>query len=215
MLLEKDISFQYIEVNPYHKPESLLSLNPRGLVPTLEYHSKPLYESTVICEFLEDAYPATKRLLPADAYDRARSRIWAGFVESRIIPAYYRFLQYQSKGEDDRGLERMKEEFVARLREFEAEMHATGPYFFGEGVSLVDLTLAPFAERFWALDHFKGGFGSVGARWDKWLDAVGKRESMVTTLSEREHYIPLYQRYANDTAQSELAKATREGRGVP
>ncbi|EDN96619.1 hypothetical protein SS1G_01545 [Sclerotinia sclerotiorum 1980 UF-70] len=30
ILLEKNIPFQYIEVNPYHKPASLLKLNPRA-----------------------------------------------------------------------------------------------------------------------------------------------------------------------------------------
>lgn len=58
VLEEKNIPYQYIEVNPYLKPDSLLKLNPRGLVLTLQYENKPLYESTAICEFLlEDAYP--------------------------------------------------------------------------------------------------------------------------------------------------------------
>jgi glutathione S-transferase len=74
-LEEKQIPYQYIEVNPYHKPQSLLDLNPRGLVPTLQYHNKPLYESAVLCQFLEDAYPeSTPHLLPADAYEKARTR---------------------------------------------------------------------------------------------------------------------------------------------
>lgn len=60
VLEEKKIPYQYIEVNPYHKPQSLLSLNPRGLVPTLEYEGKPLYESNVIMEFLDDAFPDCK-----------------------------------------------------------------------------------------------------------------------------------------------------------
>jgi glutathione S-transferase len=34
-------------------------------------------------------------------------------------------------------------------------------------------------------------------------------------MSEREHYLPIYERYHQNTAQSELAKATRKGRGVP
>ncbi|TKA68408.1 hypothetical protein B0A55_08737, partial [Friedmanniomyces simplex] len=67
VLEEKQIPYQYIEVNPYHKPDSLLKLNPRGLVPTLQYDNKPLYESTVICEFLEDVYPDhSPTLLPKD-----------------------------------------------------------------------------------------------------------------------------------------------------
>jgi glutathione S-transferase len=34
-------------------------------------------------------------------------------------------------------------------------------------------------------------------------------------MSEREHYVPIYERYAQDKAQSEMAKATREGRPPP
>jgi len=64
-------------VNPYNKPDSLIKLNPRGLVPALEYDNKPLYESTVVCEFLEEAYSDHgPHILPNDPYDRARSRIW-------------------------------------------------------------------------------------------------------------------------------------------
>lgn len=75
ILEEKQIPYQYIEVNPYHKPQSLLSLNPRGLVPTLQYEGKPLFESTVIGEFLEEAFPDHKpRLMPGDVYMRARTR---------------------------------------------------------------------------------------------------------------------------------------------
>ena len=75
-------------------------------------------------------------------------------------------------------------------------------------------------------------------RWRVWAEAVAERESVKGTLSEREHYLPLvscdfpadpinnllagdvltfsqYQRYADDTAQSEMAKASRLGRSVP
>jgi glutathione S-transferase len=52
-------------------------------------------------------------------------------------------------------------------------------------------------------------------RWRKWFAAVEGRKSIKETTSEKEHYLPIYQRYADDTAQSELAKATRQGRGVP
>src|ERR1700760_1064024 len=94
VLEEKQIPYTYVEVNPYHKPQSLLSLNPRGLVPPLEYEGKPLYESTVVCEFLEEAFPDHgPRLLPQDPYERARCRIWTDFCTSRIIPGFHRFLQ--------------------------------------------------------------------------------------------------------------------------
>jgi glutathione S-transferase len=80
--------------------------------------------------------------------------------------------------------------------------------------------------RLWVFDHFKGGIGipdegkagddeEVWNRWRKWLAAIEERDSVKKTTSEKEYYLPIYQRYADNTAQSELAKATRQGRGVP
>lgn len=219
-------SYEYIEVNPYNKPRSLLDLNPRGLVPTLQYDNKPLYESTVICEFLEEAYPDHgPQLLPKDPYARARIRIWTDFCTSRIIPAFQRFLQFQPMS-DTEGLKEVRANFLARLKELTAEMDPNGPFFMGSEPSLIDFVVAPFVVRLWIFDHFKGGIGmpaegqggddeKTWARLRKWINAVQERPSIKNTTSERDHYLPLYQRYADDKAQSELAKATRKGSGVP
>jgi glutathione S-transferase len=143
-------------------------------------------------------------------------------VTSRIIPSFHRFLQYQPKTtspSDDEGLAKAREDRLDKLKQFTEEMDLEGPFFLGKELSLIDLIIAPWAVRLWLFDHFKGGLGmpagEVGVRWGKWLDAVQSRESVVNTTSEKEHYLPIYERYANDTAQSELAKATREGKGVP
>ncbi|KAF2087177.1 glutathione transferase omega-1 [Saccharata proteae CBS 121410] len=227
ILEEKKIPYQYIEVNPYHKPDSLLKLNPRGLVPTLQYDNKPLYESTVIAEFLEDAYPQNEpRLLPKDPYDKARMKIWSDFVTSRVIPSWHRFLQFQpGGGEGEEGLERVRKEMLGYLREFTAEMDKEGPFWAGKEPSMIDFVIAPWVVRSWVFDHFKGGSGipkegesgddDVWKRWRKYASAIENRKSVKETTSEKEHYLPLYKRYADNTAQSEMAKATRSGRGVP
>ena len=80
--------------------------------------------------------------------------------------------------------------------------------------------------RLWVFDHYKEGLGipaegkgggdeATWARFRKWLKALEERPSIKDTMSEKEHYLPIYQRYADNTAMSELAKATRKGRGVP
>lgn len=113
-------------------------------------------------------------------------------------------------------------------------MHHEGPFFLGSDISLPDLVLAPWAVRLWVFDEFKqGGLGmpsegEVGQekkgeeeeerlwrRWRKWLRAVERRQSVLDTTSEKEHYLPIYKRYALNEAQSELAKAIRAGKGVP
>jgi glutathione S-transferase len=87
VLEEKQIPYQYVEVNPYNKPDSLMRINPRGLVPTLEFEGKPLYESSVVLEFLEDVWPESgNKLRSEDHYLRAKGRIWADFVSSALDP---------------------------------------------------------------------------------------------------------------------------------
>lgn len=224
VLEEKKIPFQYVEVNPYHKPESLLKLNPRGLVPTLQVsEGKPLYESTVIQEYLEEAYPKHgPKLLPQDLYERARMRLWSDWVTTRFIPSFFRFLQ----SEHDQ-LEQNRAEFLEQIKTFTKEMHPEGPYFLGAEPSIIDFNIGPFAIRDFLLEHFKpGGLGvpkpgqggadeAVWNRWRKYNDAVRNRDSFKKTTSEQEHYMPIYQRYADNVAESEMAKATRSGRGVP
>ncbi|KAI8939714.1 hypothetical protein NX059_003464 [Plenodomus lindquistii] len=142
--------------DPVDKPQSLLDLNPRGLVPTLQYEGKLLYESSVLCEFLEEALPDhTPHLLPKDPYDRARTRIWTDYVASHIIPAYHRFLKHQ--GGD--GLKEEQTESLNHLKEFTREMDPQGPFFPGKEFSLIDIVIAPWANRLWVFHHFKGGSG--------------------------------------------------------
>ena len=63
-----------------------LKLNPKGVVPTLIHEGKPVVESTLICEFLDETFPAP-RLLPADAHGRAQSRLWSKAVDEGIFEA--------------------------------------------------------------------------------------------------------------------------------
>ncbi|ETS75449.1 hypothetical protein PFICI_12393 [Pestalotiopsis fici W106-1] len=205
--------------------------NPRGLVPTLEVApGKALYESNVLLEYLEDAYPESQPLRPTDPFDRARSRIWSDFVTSRVIPAFHRLLQFQTSSAPDKDgearLDVLRGEYRAKLLEFARAMDPEGPLFAGSELTTVDIVMAPWALRSWVFERFKGGLripepGRGGgdeeawARWRTWLAAVGSRESVRKTTSEEEYYVPIYQRYADDIAQSELAKATRDGRGVP
>ncbi|EEP78410.1 predicted protein [Uncinocarpus reesii 1704] len=214
VLEEKKIPYQYIEVNPYDKPASLLSLNPRGLVPTLHcpqpggQAAKPLYESNIINEYLDDAYPDhTPRFLPSDPYERARAKIWIDFASSKIVPGFHRFLRCQ----DEEGISKARAEFLGYLKEFTLAMDDEGPYFLGKGFMMPDVVLAPWAMRLWSFEQFKGGLGipdpgqggpdeEVWQRWRRWLAAVTGRRSVQDVMSDREHYLPIYKRFADNLA---------------
>lgn len=65
-----------------HTPE-YLKLNPKGVVPTLIDHGEVIIESTIICEYLEEAYPQNP-LRPDDPILRARMRQWTQLPDSSL-----------------------------------------------------------------------------------------------------------------------------------
>ena len=68
-----------------HEPW-FVKINPNGQVPVLVHDGKVLTESTVINEYVDEAFPDIP-LRPADAYGRARMRVWTKFVDEYFCPA--------------------------------------------------------------------------------------------------------------------------------
>ena len=60
-----------------------LAVNPKGVVPALVDGGKIVTESTVICEYLDDAY-RDPPLRPADPHARSRMRLWARVPDDGI-----------------------------------------------------------------------------------------------------------------------------------
>lgn len=56
-----------------------------GKVPAiLEGSQKPLYESLICAEYLDEKYPG-KKLLPSDAYERARQKILIEVISQKVL----------------------------------------------------------------------------------------------------------------------------------
>lgn len=63
-----------------------LRLNPKAVVPTLVHDGRVIRESTVICEYLDDAFPEPS-LRPSDLAARAEMRRWAKIPDDEIHAA--------------------------------------------------------------------------------------------------------------------------------
>jgi glutathione S-transferase len=88
-LAEKKLAWEGHHLNlragDQQKPD-YLKLNPNALVPTLVDGGTVVIESTVINEYLDDAYPDLP-LRPADAYGRARMRLWTKQLDEGVHAA--------------------------------------------------------------------------------------------------------------------------------
>ena len=90
-LYEKDLPFdsQLMDLQKFeqHTPD-YLALNPSGVVPTLVYRGKPVVESSIIIEFIEDAFPQ-KPLRPRDPLAVSLMRQWLKFSDNVAYSAVY------------------------------------------------------------------------------------------------------------------------------
>jgi glutathione S-transferase len=88
-LLEKGLSFNHRLLDSrkweHHSPE-FQRLSPDGMVPLLLHDDRVVRESTVINEYLEDAFPDLP-LRPADPWLRAEMRVWTKYVDEHFCPA--------------------------------------------------------------------------------------------------------------------------------
>lgn len=65
-----------------HLKLEYLRINPNGVVPTLIDNGKAIIDSSVICEYLDEAYPESgQKLMPLDLHTRARMRAWLRYIE--------------------------------------------------------------------------------------------------------------------------------------
>ena len=83
----KGLAWQAVNVNLFkaeqYDPE-YLKLNPRGLVPTLVHDGRPVIESTLICEYIDEAFAQPPQLIPSDPWLKSRMRLWSKMVDEGL-----------------------------------------------------------------------------------------------------------------------------------
>uniref|UniRef100_A0A7N0SYP9 glutathione transferase n=1 Tax=Kalanchoe fedtschenkoi TaxID=63787 RepID=A0A7N0SYP9_KALFE len=130
----KGVEFEYVEEDILNKSQMLLKCNPvHKKVPVLIHRGKPIAESAVILEYIEETWPGVRCLLPKDPYERSAARFWVKFGEDKNRSCYMFFM---TAGEKQVKAAREAREILSIL---ESEGLKDKKYFGGSEVGMADL----------------------------------------------------------------------------
>lgn len=172
VLAEKGVPYERRWVDLADKPEWFRALSPLGKTPVLLADNEPIFESSVICEYLDDTL--APRLHPQDALQRAKQRGWMEFG-STVLSTIWAFYS----AADEAVLEDKRAVLRRQFEQVEAALHAQGPWFTGADFGMVDAVFAPVFRYF---DVFE----AIGEpelfdglrRVQRWRAALAQRSSV-------------------------------------
>ena len=171
VLAEKGEPFERRWVDLAHKPDWFKAISPLGKTPVLLVGDTPIFESAVICEFLDETI--APRLHSGDALQRARHRGWMEFG-SALLNAIWAFYA----APDEAALQSKARDIRARFEQLEAEL-GDGPYFADAAFCIVDAVFAPVFRYFDVFDQI-GDFGCLSGlpKVGAWRAALAQRNSV-------------------------------------
>ena len=139
VLAAKGVVYDLVPVTAKNPPEDLLDLNPYNSVPTLVDRDLVLYDTGVICEYLDERYPHPP-LMPVDPLSRARLRLATVRIERDWLPFV---AQIQAGGRPaETARKRLREALMTAVPLFKASK-----FFLNPELSLADCALAPLIWR--------------------------------------------------------------------
>jgi glutathione S-transferase len=156
--LEKGVPYEIVPVIPLTPPQGWLDTSALGLIPAIQDGDFTLADSSVICQYLDRAYPGIT-LYPGDARQYARVLWIEEFVDGGLAPHVLRGLLMQrvfapkflNKAPDEALIHSSLTQMIpARFAYLEKVL--TGDWFVANAFSMADITVASILMNY----HFAG-----------------------------------------------------------
>ncbi|MFO6425043.1 glutathione S-transferase family protein [Motilimonas sp. KMU-193] len=176
-LLEKSITFTRTDIDLSNKPVWFKQKSPMGRVPVLLVdENRSLFESAVICEYLDEVTPSS--LHPTNSLDKAYHRAWIEFGSNILqdIASLY-------NAKDNVSFYKIHDKIKSKFRIIE-EVSGT-PFFTGERFHLIDAVYGPIFRYFDVFDSCinLNTFDNL-PKCQVWRKALRQRKSVQKAVAE-------------------------------
>jgi RNA polymerase-associated protein len=165
-----------VEVDPARPPEDLIDLNPYQVVPTLVDRDLVIYGAGIICEYLDERFPAPS-LMPVDPGARAQARL----ALHRIEQDWYSLVPELESGERREQL-RPRRALQESMLTAEA-LFRVRPWFLSDHFSHLDAAVAPIL---WRLRHWAVELPDSAQAAGRYAKRVFAHPAFLASLSRTE-----------------------------
>ncbi|XP_038877803.1 glutathione transferase GST 23-like [Benincasa hispida] len=147
----KGIPYEYVEEDFTNKTPLLLQYNPiHKKVPVLVHGGKPVCESIVILEYMDEIWSQYPLFL-IHSFDRAMTRFWIKYADNELFGG--RILFGSGSGEEE---EKARAEGIEFLKTIEEQCLGDKKFFAGEEIGALDLAFAGIAHWLPVVEEVSG-----------------------------------------------------------
>lgn len=94
-LAEKGIKYECKQEDLFNKSPLLLEMNPiHKKIPVLIHNGKPISESLIIVQYIDEVWNHKSPLLPSDPYQRSQALFWGDYLDKKVSVIYFLFNLY-------------------------------------------------------------------------------------------------------------------------
>lgn len=181
-LEEKGLKYSVIEESLKTPSDELLRMHPEGKVPLLVHDGHPLFESAVITEYLEDAFPEVS-LMPATALERAELRLWTFWCNHLFKPDLDAF-KYKFNSLPEAEQRALLGRLQGHLAKLEKALDGW-PYLLGGDFTLADIHVFPFYRQLMRSQPDVNSLLGQFPLTKDWLDRIMTRPSWEKAMEKR------------------------------
>ncbi|RAL37661.1 hypothetical protein DM860_000355 [Cuscuta australis] len=196
----KSVEYEFIEEPMFPKSELLLESNPvYRKVPVLIHNHRPIPESAVIAQYIDDVWsssssspppPPPSSIFPSDPYHRATALFWSRYIDHEIFPIFHGLCFATHERDKKEEMKKLAEK-ISPLEDVLCLIKRKGnnKFFGGERIGWLDIALGSLVGWFTACNGGVGFCFEGSPSLSRWAEDFAAEDAVRGVLPPAEELV--------------------------